>query len=742
MAEQRIQYASASKSTVVYAPSSSGFGHTISVSFSEAEVNKDGNNCSVINCSASISSSKIAFSTNSSHTLSLYYYDTSDVYKNGILMASKVIKSLGKNSTESISGSITVPHNDSGNLSCYVKAVWYKASTNAFVPPTTEVATDWTELTHIDRYFSTAPFISVNRTEETKAYVNWSTSEQCNWIRYHLDGSSNWVDVFSGEATSGTFEISGLVPGTTHSVYVEARRADSGLFSNSNSINISMYNYPYAIVTDFVIGQKIIEKVVNPLNRNISLELISNNDSSILGRYEGTFNGDLAGFNTPDEVEAQYLSITDKASSTYYAKVTYNDQVSNSNSANYSVDSVSCRPDFEDFDYKDINSVTLGITEDEKAIIKGYSNIEVNISAAGKMVAKNHASPRNYVVSIDSINSIGEYSIEDAAINVGEVSNSGLNRLIVRAYDSRNLYTEVFKDINILDYTLPVVNISATRLNNFENETTIIVSGTFEPIIINETAKNTIKKVEYRYNSDDDWKELHFNVEGNKYICDKEVISLDNTKSFNIQVRCVDNLDSNIENIEVPAGEAIFKISSNKRTCYIRDKEVPSYNVLNESNNEKNIIMVGVDNKPFYPCPYYPVGSIYMSINDVNPGEFFGGTWKRIANGRTLVGVDETDDAFRDSQKTGGEKEHTLTIEEMPHHQHNNINLAGQYYITAWNNYNGDKKGFNIDGDYKTNLSSYGGGVANDFVTGFTGNDNSHNNLQPYFTCYIWCRIA
>lgn len=66
----------------------------------------------------------------------------------------------------------------------------------------------------------------------------------------------------------------------------------------------------------------------------------------------------------------------------------------------------------------------------------------------------------------------------------------------------------------------------------------------------------------------------------------------------------------------------------------------------------------------------YPVGSIYISVNDTNPSILFGGTWERFAQGKTLVGVNESEDEFDTVEKTGGEKTHTLTTTEMPAHTH------------------------------------------------------------------------
>lgn len=121
----------------------------------------------------------------------------------------------------------------------------------------------------------------------------------------------------------------------------------------------------------------------------------------------------------------------------------------------------------------------------------------------------------------------------------------------------------------------------------------------------------------------------------------------------------------------------------------------------------------------------YPVGSIYISINSKNPGDIFGGTWERIAKGMTLVGVDENDIDFNKSGKTGGEKEHTLTIDEMPLHSHS-LGIGPQ----------------NNSGSY---VLPYGGNRYSNTAeanTNSAGKGQPHNNMPPYYTVYIYVRTA
>lgn len=58
------------------------------------------------------------------------------------------------------------------------------------------------------------------------------------------------------------------------------------------------------------------------------------------------------------------------------------------------------------------------------------------------------------------------------------------------------------------------------------------------------------------------------------------------------------------------------------------------------------------------PNLLYPVGSIYLSVNNVNPGTLFPGqTWEPWGTGRVPVGVDGSQTDFNTVEKTGGSKD-------------------------------------------------------------------------------------
>ena len=113
---------------------------------------------------------------------------------------------------------------------------------------------------------------------------------------------------------------------------------------------------------------------------------------------------------------------------------------------------------------------------------------------------------------------------------------------------------------------------------------------------------------------------------------------------------------------------------------------------------------------------YYPVGKIYITVGNENPNETIGGTWIKFGSGKCLVGVDTSQTEFNVVEKIGGEKTHTLTIDELPKEAWHSKGQTGgiSTFISPGNMY-----GINTQG---TNLGQ------------------SHNNLQPYITVYMWKR--
>lgn len=118
----------------------------------------------------------------------------------------------------------------------------------------------------------------------------------------------------------------------------------------------------------------------------------------------------------------------------------------------------------------------------------------------------------------------------------------------------------------------------------------------------------------------------------------------------------------------------------------------------------------------------FPVGQIVIKGDNEDYSNWLGFTWERTAVGKVLVGIDSTDTDFNTIGKTGGEKTHTLTVGEMPKHSHSAL-VGG-------------------DGDKYASPFVTNGNNLYYVPTNEAGNNQAHNNLQPYQVVAYWKRIA
>ena len=149
----------------------------------------------------------------------------------------------------------------------------------------------------------------------------------------------------------------------------------------------------------------------------------------------------------------------------------------------------------------------------------------------------------------------------------------------------------------------------------------------------------------------------------------------------------------------------------------------------------------------------YPVGSIYMSVNNTDPGTLFGGTWQAIAEGTFVMAAGNT----YTSGSTGGKRDYIAA--DMPSHSH----TRGTMEITGWfqmDPQNGYIRVHSVGGAFTRSGSGtqdvgVSGGAASqpiraDFTasntwtgsTSVSGTNTTAEIVPPYLAVYMWQRIS
>lgn len=377
--------------------------------------------------------------------------------------------------------------------------------------------------------------------------------------------------------------------------------------------------------------------------------------------------------------------------------------------------------------YSDTNTTVTNITNNNQQIVQNKSNLKVTYTQA---TGKKGATISKYKFVLNGVTK--ESTSAGGTVDFGAINSANNLNLSVTVTDSRGYETTISKTITMLEYNNPSAIVTLNRLNNYENETYLTVDGTVASV----NSKNAMT-IQYRYKESGGNYNSYTTIQDNA----KQTLQLDKNKSFIFNVLITDSFGSTF-NQEYSLGKGIFP--------FFIDTVKNSVGINCFPKNEKSLEIEGTfifNNKKLVDL-IYPVGSIYISVNNVSPQTFLGGTWEAFATGRTLVGVDTSQTEFNSVGKTGGAKTHALTVAQMPSHEgHMYDNMNGSGYVDR----NGDTNSYYLNSD---SAKSYGYGQyenrpykivsGNEMILqGYSrGGGQAHNNLQPYITCYMFKRTA
>ena len=176
-------------------------------------------------------------------------------------------------------------------------------------------------------------------------------------------------------------------------------------------------------------------------------------------------------------------------------------------------------------------------------------------------------------------------------------------------------------------------------------------------------------------------------------------------------------------------------------------------NELNSLNNNLSNQISDARNFQITLDDVYPVGSVYITTTEDTVAKVqtkFGGTWQVFGSGRTLVGVNTSDSDFNTVEKESGEKNHILIGNELPVTNGSFIIsdavarlnttadlVSGATGIVSFNDRYSNGTVPSGSTTFATNP-----GTKKAVVNISFGNNQPHNNLQPYITVYMYKRTA
>lgn len=289
-------------------------------------------------------------------------------------------------------------------------------------------------------------------------------------------------------------------------------------------------------------------------------------------------------------------------------------------------------PNFSNFTYEDSNVATVAITGNNQVFVQGQSQPKVTISKSNRATANDGLSITGYTASLNAQSIQIPYS-STASVSGTFPNNTptayGTLALEISAIDSVSSATKVSKNVTVVPWSIPQIAASASRENGFEATTTLSISGSYSPVQVNGTVKNSLT-VEYRAkksneqwdpeNPNHDWHSRSVTISGVNYSTTDLILSFDNEYSWDIEVRTTDTFSNAVVALQLPIGKPIFFFGQNNR-CSINRKP---------QNSGADLDVEGKIYSQDQPVMVSHVGMVIMSTTLTTAADvkaLYGGNW-------------------------------------------------------------------------------------------------------------------
>lgn len=351
----------------------------------------------------------------------------------------------------------------------------------------------------------------------------------------------------------------------------------------------------------------------------------------------------------------------------------------------------------------DGNTTTTNLTGDNNKIVIGQSNAVCTITKS----AKNSA-------TITSVKINGTEIGTSASSYTFNKANTNTFTLLIT--DSRGYTKTVTVTKTAVNYIPITAKANFTRNTSTDGKVNLKYNGNYFNSSFG-TTNNTLT-VKYRYKESggtwSDWVSLSPTKTNNTYSQELQLAeTFVYTKSFDFELEASDKLTNVPVSISITQGIPVYwwdKDTFNVEVdAYVKGSKIPTIDLI------------------------YPVGSIYLTVNNVNPTNLFGGTWEQIRD-RFLLSAGTNYPAG----SLGGNATHNHGLE-------NGYAKITYDWINNENRILFQGKGQNFTASRYTTTqgpSFTDGSINVGTATNLGGSTDAASNMPPYISVYVWKRVS